>query len=281
MIVPVFCCAGSEVRPGSTGLDTEGDLRVSGITLARVQSGTVQAVQSIRCDAVLMSGGYTPSVHLFSQSRGKLRWNDALQAFVPGSSAECAQSAGACRGVYALAEVLADGARAGAAAAPEPSHTQPRFHVEAAARSSQAYLGVLPQTNSPSSDKSFVDWQHDVTTRDLALATREGFQSIEHVKRYTTTGMATDQGKTSNLNAMAIVAKSLEVSIPQVGLTTFRMPYTPVTFGSLAGISRGDLFDPLRTTSTHRWAQAQGAVFENVGLWKRGRYFPRGGGDMQ
>jgi sarcosine oxidase, subunit alpha len=114
----------------------------------------------------------------------------------------------------------------------------------------------------------------------LELATREGFQSIEHVKRYTTTGMATDQGKTSNLNAMAIVAKSLEVSIPQVGLTTFRMPYTPVTFGSLAGISRGDLFDPVRTTSTHSWAQAKGAVFENVGLWKRARYFPRGGEDM-
>jgi sarcosine oxidase subunit alpha len=132
----------------------------------------------------------------------------------------------------------------------------------------------------PSRDKAFVDWQHDVTTRDLVLATREGFQSIEHVKRYTTTGMATDQGKTSNLNAMAIVAKSLDVAIPKVGLTTFRMPYTPVTFGSMAGISRGDLFDPVRTTPTHPWAQAKGAVFENVGLWKRARYFPRGGEDM-
>jgi sarcosine oxidase, subunit alpha len=138
----------------------------------------------------------------------------------------------------------------------------------------------LPEANSPSGDKSFVDWQHDVTTRDLALATREGFQSIEHVKRYTTTGMATDQGKTSNLNAMAIVAKSLDVPIPQVGLTTFRMPYTPVTFGSLAGISRGDLFDPVRITPTHGWAEARGAVFENVGLWKRARYFPRAGEDM-
>ena len=119
-----------------------------------------------------------------------------------------------------------------------------------------------------------------MTTRDLALATREGFQSIEHVKRYTTTGMATDQGKTSNLNAMAIVAKNLDVAIPKVGLTTFRMPYTPVTFGSMAGISRGDLFDPVRATPTHPWAQARGAVFENVGLWKRARYFPRAGEDM-
>jgi sarcosine oxidase subunit alpha len=272
--------AGMDVRSGSTVLDTEGELRVSGITLARAQGGQVQAAQNIRCDAVLMSGGYTPSVHLFSQSRGKLQWNDDLQSFIPGSSAESERSAGACRGIYGLAEVLADGARAGAAAAPEPHHAQRRFNVDTLSRRSGAYLGALPQANPPSREKSFVDWQHDVTTRDLALATREGFESIEHVKRYTTTGMATDQGKTSSLNAMAIVAKSLKIAIPQVGLTTFRMPYTPVSFGSFAGISRGDLFDPVRTTPTHSWAQAKAAVFENVGLWKRARYFPRGGEDL-
>jgi sarcosine oxidase subunit alpha len=272
--------AGMDVRPSSTVLDTEGNLRVSGITLARVQSGKVQATQNIRCDAVLMSGGYTPSVHLFSQSRGKLQWNDDLQAFVPGASAECAQSAGACRGVYGLAEVLADGAGAGAASAAEPDHAQRRFNVETLSCRSSAHLGALPQTSSPGGAKAFVDWQHDVTTRDLALATREGFQSIEHVKRYTTTGMATDQGKTSNLNAMAIVAENLGIAIPQVGFTTFRMPYTPVSFGSFAGTSRGDLFDPVRTTPIHLWAQAKAAVFENVGLWKRARYFPRGGEDM-
>jgi sarcosine oxidase subunit alpha len=272
--------AGMDVRPGSTVLDTEGALRVGGITLARVHSGKVQAAQNLRCDAVLMSGGYTPSVHLFSQSRGKLQWNDDLQAFVPGSSAECAQSAGACRGIYGLAEVLADGARAGAASGPEPNHARRRFNVDTLNRRSSAHLGALPQTSPPGRGKSFVDWQHDVTTRDLALATREGFQSIEHVKRYTTTGMATDQGKTSNLNAMAIVAQNLGIAIPQVGITTFRMPYTPVSFGSFAGTSRGDLFDPVRTTPIHPWAQAKAAVFENVGLWKRARYFPRGGEDM-
>jgi sarcosine oxidase subunit alpha len=138
----------------------------------------------------------------------------------------------------------------------------------------------LPQATFRGSEKSFVDWQHDVTTKDLALATREGFQSIEHVKRYTTTGMATDQGKTSNLNAMAIVAQHLGVTVPQVGLTTFRMPYTPVSFGSFAGTSRGDLFDPVRTTPMHAWARDRGAVFENVSLWKRARYFPQAGEDM-
>jgi sarcosine oxidase subunit alpha len=273
--------AGIEVIPSATVLGTTGDLRVSGIALGRVaDDGTVRAAQRFNCDVVLMSGGFTPSVHLFSQSRGKLEWNDSLRAFVPGRSAENERSAGACRGVYGLAESLADGQAAGAAAAPEATRSLRPFAVVAPTRGSHAYLGALPQATPPSKDKSFVDWQHDVTTRDLALATREGFQSIEHVKRYTTTGMATDQGKTSNLNALAIVAQALDVPIPRVGLTTFRMPYTPVTFGSFAGISRGDLFDPVRTTPAHAWAAARGAVFENVGLWKRARYFPRAGEDM-
>jgi sarcosine oxidase subunit alpha len=276
--------AGIQVLAGSTVIGTAGSLRVNAITLGSVLGGKVQRGQRIVCDTVLMSGGYTPSVHLFSQSRGKLQWDDSLKAFVPGVSAERERSAGACRGVYDLAEVLQDGAAAGTAAAGAPAGgaqpPAPHHRVDTPKRSNVACLGALPQESAPSRDKAFVDWQHDVTTRDLALATREGFQSIEHVKRYTTTGMATDQGKTSNLNAMAIVAKSLDVAIPKVGLTTFRMPYTPVTFGSMAGISRGDLFDPRRTTPTHSWAEAKGAVFENVGLWKRARYFPRAGEDM-
>ena len=271
---------GIAVLPSSTVLGTEGDTHVHAVTLGSVRGGRVQGGHRVPCDTVLMSGGFNPSVHLFSQSRGKLEWNEALKAFVPGVSAECERSAGACRGVYGLAAVLADGAACGAAAAPEPNLSPPRFSVEAIERNDNAYLGVLPQADAPSDEKSFVDWQHDVTIRDLELAAREGFQSIEHVKRYTTTGMATDQGKTSNLNAMAIVAKSLDAAIPKVGLTTFRMPYTPVTFGSMAGISRGDLFDPVRTTPTHSWAEGRGAVFENVGLWKRARYFPRGGEGM-
>ena len=272
--------AGIEVLPASTVLGTDGDLRVSRISLGRVQDGAVQPGQRFNCDVVLMSGGFTPSVHLFSQSRGRLVWNDALQSFVPGQSAENERSAGACRGIFGLAQVLADGDAAGAGAAPEPGGSPRRFAVEAQPRGDDGYLGALPVAAPPPKARAFVDWQHDVTTKDLALATREGFQSIEHVKRYTTTGMATDQGKTSNLNAMAIVAQKLDVAIPQVGLTTFRMPYTPVSFGSFAGISRGDLFDPLRTTPTHEWAVARGAVFENVGLWKRARYFPRAGEDM-
>jgi sarcosine oxidase subunit alpha len=119
-----------------------------------------------------------------------------------------------------------------------------------------------------------------VTTKDLKLAVREGFRSIEHIKRYTTTGMATDQGKTSNINALKLVAEEMNRPIPAFGLTTFRMPYTPVTFGAIAGASRGDLFDPIRKTPIHDWAAEEGAVFEDVSLWKRARYFPRDGEDM-
>jgi len=260
------------VLPGSTVLGTEGGLRVRAVSL----SDTAGVLRQFDCDALLMSGGFTPSVHLFSQSRGKLAWSETLNAFVPGESAEQERSVGACRGLSDLAEVLADGASAGSLT----ELPMPQFAVQAARRAPGSYLGPLPAGATPARQKSFVDWQHDVTLKDVQLAAREGFQSIEHVKRYTTTGMATDQGKTSNMNALAIVSQDLSSPIPRVGLTTFRAPYTPTTFGSFAGISRGDLFDPVRTTPTHAWAAAQGAVFENVALWKRARYFPHPGEDM-
>jgi sarcosine oxidase subunit alpha len=273
--------AGLKIHSSATVLGTGGDLRVESIDIGRVEAdGRVALAERVVCDVVLMSGGYNPSVHLFSQSRGKLGWSDTLKAFVPQQSAEYEHSAGACRGVFGLAAALDDGYAAGAAAAPEPTLEHRRFDVKATATASDAYLGAVPEGATPAKDKAFVDWQHDVTTRDLALATREGFRSIEHVKRYTTTGMATDQGKTSNLNALAIVAKALGVPVPQVGLTSFRMPYTPTSFGSFAGTSRGNLFDPLRKTPIHGWAEAQGAVFEPVGLWMRARYFPKRGEDM-
>src|SRR5690606_2709894 len=124
------------------------------------------------------------------------------------------------------------------------------------------------------------DFQNDVTAKDIRQAVREGMQSIEHVKRFTTNGMATDQGKTSNLHGLAIAAEMLGKPVPAVGLTTFRAPYPPVTFGALANYSRGDQFDPTRRTAIHPWAEAKGAVFEDVGQWKRARYFPRAGEDM-
>jgi sarcosine oxidase subunit alpha len=261
----------ADLRKGATVGGTRGNLRVSAIEIDG---------KAVPCDLVLMSGGFAPSVHLFSQSRGRLTWSDAARSFVPSQSAERERSAGACRGTYGLAAALAEGAAAGSAAAKAAGRAgaTPRFDVsgaEEALRSGPAAAGAMPVRG-----KAFVDFQNDVTARDLALAAQEGFRSIEHVKRYTTVGMATDQGKTSNLNALGLVAARLGKSVPEVGHTTFRMPYTPVSFGSLAGPARGELFEPVRTTSMHAAAVALGAVFEDVGQWKRARWFPRLGEDM-
>ncbi|TLY88469.1 MAG: sarcosine oxidase subunit alpha family protein [Gammaproteobacteria bacterium] len=283
--------AGIPVLPRATVLGTGGRRRVNSISLAQLDdAGEPLAAETQPCDLVLMSGGFTPSVHLHSQSRGRLVWDAALQAFLPGDPAERVRSAGACRGVFGLAAALADGAAAGAAAAREatapgrtgvrPSGPFPATPAPAnGSTAAPGFVGVLPRP-ARGRGRAFVDWQNDVTASDLELALREGFRSIEHVKRYTTTGMATDQGKTSNLNALGIVSRTLGKPIPEVGLTTFRMPYTPVSFGSFAGPARGELLDPVRTTPMHEWARAHGAVFEDVGLWKRARYFPRGGEDM-
>jgi sarcosine oxidase subunit alpha len=269
--------AGLPVRPATTVATTGGRQRVSWAGVAPVGGGASEAVP---CDLLLMCGGWTPSVHLFSQSRGRLRFEPDLQAFLPSLSVERERSAGACRGVFGLAAALADGAAAGEAAAKAAGHGSAQARrriVSAGTFGSGGILGLAP---GASARHAFVDFQNDVTAKDLKLATQEGFRSIEHVKRYTTTGMATDQGKTSNMNALGIVAAATGAAIPQVGLTTFRMPYTPVTFGSFAGLARGELFEPVRCTPMHAWAAAAGAVFEDVGAWKRARYFPRPGEDM-
>jgi sarcosine oxidase subunit alpha len=271
--------SGIEVMVGAIVVGTRGRHGVSEVTVAKLVNDTVGAPHRVECDAVLMSGGYTSSVHLFSQSRGKLEWQEARQVFVPGASAEAECSAGACRGVDGYAAVLDDGARVGAEAAgvggPAATH-----QVEAREYAYDGLAGAAPRANLLGAERAFVDFQNDVTSKDLALAMREGFESIEHIKRYTTTGMGTDQGKTSNINALAIVAGELRRPVPKVGLTTFRMPYTPVTFGVFAGYDRGDMFDPVRVTPMHDWAVAHGAVFEDVGQWKRARYFPKPGENM-
>jgi len=295
--------AGLPLQTQCTVLGTRGRLRVSAVRLARLDAARrmLGGPQTHACDLLLMSGGFTPSVHLHSQSRGKLAWDDNVQCYIPAQAAERTRSAGACRGVFAPAAVQDDGAAAGLAAARDAaahdsSCTAPGLASRAAPPAAPpapdpamaGFAGALPEPGAkpllhPQAQpraKAFVDWQNDVTTRDLALATREGFVSVEHIKRYTTTGMATDQGKTSNINALGIVAQRLDKAIAEVGLTTFRMPYTPVSFGSLAGFARGELFDPVRTTPIHDWAASHGAVFEDVSLWKRARYFPTAGEDM-
>ena len=246
--------AGLLVRVNTPVTGSTGHLRVNGAHLGPIHHGS----SWVACDCILMSAGWTPSLHLHSQSRGKLHFDSATKTFLPATTPG-QSSVGACAGIFDLATILA------------PHHVSPTITPNG------SHSGLVPGAMAK---MAFVDFQNDVTAADLYLATREGFRSIEHVKRYTTTGMATDQGKTSNINALAIVAADLNATIPDIGLTTFRPPYSPVTFGTIAGTSRGALFDPERHAPMHDWAAAHGAVFEDVGNWKRARYFPHPGETM-
>jgi sarcosine oxidase, subunit alpha len=265
--------AGIEVIAGAVILGVGGRLRVNAVRIEHMGKD-----RTIACDSLLMSGGWTPSVHLFSQSRGKLVFDEALQVFKPGLSAQRERSAGACNATFDLASAFVEGNAAGHAAAVAAGFAPPRGRI---------YVGIDPlstfgaaHVHPPAAPtdrhaKAFVDFQNDVCAKDVSLAVQEGMRSIEHIKRYTTTGMATDQGKLSNMNTLGIAAAELKKSIPEVGLTTFRPPYAPVSFGAFAGPARGDLFDPIRRTPIHDWAAENGALFEDVGLWKRAWYFPQ------
>jgi sarcosine oxidase, subunit alpha len=276
--------AGLPVQTGMTVCGTSGRLRVDGVSIAEVDGArTLGRTTDVACDLLLMAGGWTPTVHLFSQSLSKLRFDEALQAYVPGVAAQPIRAAGGAAGQYGLAEALADGHRAGseaAAATGAGSAASRVFITVSAAADTSSVLGALPHGRDPSRVRAFVDFQNDSTAKDLKLAVSEGFRSVEHAKRYTTTGMATDQGKTSNMPMLGILSEAQGKPIAEVGFTTFRPPFTPTTFGIFAGTARGELFDPARRTPIDPWAAAQGAVFEDVGLWKRARYFPGPGEDM-
>jgi sarcosine oxidase, subunit alpha len=278
--------AGLPIRRGAAVVGTDGRRRVRRVWVSpMLADGSRDPGEpaALRCDCLLVSGGWNPTVHLFSQSRGRLRFDEAAAAFVPGQSFQPERSAGAANGSFGLAKCFAEGASAGTGAARDAgfdASTPDAPKVREPAQAALLPTWAVPSHVAPSRTKAFVDFQNDVTAKDLGLAVREGFQSIEHVKRYTTTGMGTDQGKTSNVNALAIVADKRGIPIEAVGTTTFRMPYTPVAFGALAGPHGGELFDPIRRTPSHDWATAHGAVFEDVGNWKRARYFPAAGEDM-
>jgi sarcosine oxidase, subunit alpha len=256
--------SGLPILVGARVVDTRGRMRVD---RAMLSNG-----EGIFCDTVLMCGGWTPSVHLYSQSRARLRFDERMRLFLPGEWNQHVRSAGACNGTFGLATCLEEGYAAG-----DLEHTKRHFLVT----NVREFLSSATVAQNPViSGKAFVDFQNDVTTKDLLVATQEGFVAAEHIKRYTTTGMATDQGKTANMNALSIVAGLLDRQIPQVGHTTFRMPYTPVTFGAFAGVARNDAFEPVRRTPIHDWAVSHNARFEVVGAWHRAHYFPRDAEDM-
>ena len=258
---------GIEALAGYHPVGSRGRLRVSALLVEQVDG---HLRRTLPCDLVLMAGGWTPALHLHSQARGDVAWSEERQAFLPGEAGQAEASVGACRGTLDLDGCLAEGWRAGGGGA-DGRPSAPPVRV---GRSSPVVA------RDDAAGLAYVDFQNDVTAKDIRLAVREGFRSIEHIKRYTTTGMATDQGRTSNVNSLGIAARALGRPVPEVGLTTFRAPYTPTTFGTLAGTATGALFDPVRTTPIHERAARLGAVFEDVGQWKRARWFPQGAEDM-
>jgi sarcosine oxidase subunit alpha len=256
---------------------------VAGVEVMRLaDGGTLLRGSSahIDCDLVLMSGGWAPTVHLFSQLRGRLAYDARLGAVVPADGLPAVRCAGAGAGRLALADALADGLAAGAAAAAAAGfgdgQAPPTPPIEAAGEAAPHPLWVMPVPRGRRA-KRFVDFQNDVTAADVALAVREGYRSIEHVKRYTTLGMGTDQGKTGNLNGLVVAAAALGADPGTVGTTTFRPPYAPVTFGALAGHHVGGALDPLRVTPMDGWHADAGAKFINAGLWRRPQLYPRAG----
>ncbi|NEA53226.1 FAD-dependent oxidoreductase [Streptomyces sp. SID13666] len=282
---------GVEVLAGHAVIGTQGGDRLTSVTVAPYGSegpdgsqgsgGSDAPQREFTADLLLVSGGWNPVAHLFSQAGGKLRYDDALGSFVPDSCRQAVEVAGSANGVFDLAAVLAEGAAAGIRAieaAGYPAATSQLPPVTAEPASPPAHVHVVPGAAEAS---SFVDLQRDVTVADLTRAAGTGMRSVEHTKRYTTAGTANDQGKTSGVLASGTVAHLLGVDISVLGTTTFRPPYTPVSFATLAGRDRGVLHDPARLTALHPWHTAHGARFENVGQWKRPWYYPLSGEDME
>jgi sarcosine oxidase, subunit alpha len=289
----VATATGVRVLTGSAVVDTAGDGgRLTGVTVRPLDDHGQLAgdPESFDCDLLAVSGGWSPVVHLHSQRQGRLRWDEGLAAFVPDGTVRDQHVVGAANGTYALDGCLAEGTRAGARAAtdagfPAPVPATPSGDAGSGAGAGPTralWLVPAPDGEPDSWHTHLVDLQRDVTVADIWRSTGAGMRGVEHVKRYTSLGTANDQGKTSGVNAIGVIAEALGAgtSPGEIGTTAYRAPYTPVAFAALAGRERGELFDPERTTALHGWHLAHGAAFEDVGQWKRPWYYPRPGEDM-
>lgn len=260
-----------EVLAGAQVTNTKGRL---GLTFADVQLAD-GSTRTLEIGALGMSGGWNPNVHMTCHQRGRPTWQPDIAAFGPGDTLPDGMSiAGSATGAFSTAAALSSGSKAAASALRDLG-----FKAKATRQpqTEDTPTNVTPFWYVEGCNRAWLDQQNDVTVKDVKLAHQEGFRSVEHLKRYTTLGMATDQGKTSNMGGLAIMAELAGKSIPEVGTTIFRPPYTPTSMGVLAGRSVGKHFHPTRLTPTHAWAVEQDAVFVEVGNWMRAQWFPRTG----
>ena len=263
--------AGARVLLGGRLAATSGHPELTSITVADA-SGRHERVA---CDCLAMSNGWNPVVHLDSHKGRRPVWDATISAFVPAPPTGDLVAVGAAAGRFGLSDALDGGASAGAGAAQACGFAAPPPESFRTDPDSCGHVPLWRWIRTPG--KAFVDFQNDVAVSDVELAHREGFSTVEHLKRYTTLGMATDQGKTSNMAGLGIMATLTGQTIPQVGTTMFRPPYTPVSIGALASAHRGKHFRPTRLTPSHAWAETNGAVFVPAGAWLRAAYFPRAG----
>jgi sarcosine oxidase subunit alpha len=280
--------AGIRVLEGMAVSKVKGAKRVEGVVVCS-QAGEGAMVEEIACDVVAMSGGWSPAVHLWSHCGGKLLWDPEAVCFRPdparpprgADGAGFVTVAGAANGHVLTGPILRDAARAGHDAAEALGARVSREEApesDAPGEAPVMPVWLMPQGAGPAlRAKAWLDFQNDVKVSDVQLAAREGFESVEHAKRYTTLGMATDQGKLSNINGLAILSGALGADIPEVGTTTFRPPYTPISMGAIAGEARGALFQPVRQTPLHAWHESHGADWEPVGQWRRPYCYRRPG----
>ncbi len=280
--------AGIKVISGSAVIDVKGSKRVKAVRVANIDSLGLKVVgkpYELEADTVATSGGWSPAVHLSCHTGSRPVWDDKVIGFVPGATKQKQLLAGAISGEFSTQGAIEQGLEAGSKALQALGLSVvevalPKVEVETVAQPMAMFHIPHPLTTSKA-PKQFVDYQNDVTAAGIELACREGFESIEHVKRYTAMGFGTDQGKLGNINGMAITAKALGQTIPETGTTIFRPNYTPVTFGAIVGRHCNALFDPKRYTAMHEWHLENGAEFEDVGQWKRPWYYPKRGETMQ
>ncbi|MFT3989656.1 sarcosine oxidase subunit alpha family protein [Aestuariivirga sp.] len=267
-IIGQVAAAGIAVFPGTGIADVEGAKGLTAVKLSGAHGAHVE------CDVLAMAGGWSPAVHLSSHGGIKPRYEETIAGFVPGGFASGHFGAGAMMGTFGLAAAIAEGAVAGAATSSHVGHgkTKPVLALESMHDRSYAIAPVWSPSKQ-AKGKAFVDFQNDVTAKDVKNAHDEGYLSVEHLKRYTTLGMGTDQGKTSNINALAMMAEQRGLSIAEAGTTTFRPPYSALTMGAIAGRSIGRHFRPSRLSPLHDWHAANGATFIDAGLWKRAWYY--------
>ena len=234
----------------------------------------------LSCDCLGMSGGWTPMVHMHTQSGGKLDFRDEDQVFLPKENSEDQISVGSCNGDFDLENIIDKTVNKINKFLDIDNQDYQDTNIICSKENDKRNIWLLPNKIPLGKTKCFIDFQNDSTAKDIKLALKEGFRSIEHVKRYTTTGMATDQGKLSNMHALGIIADTAGVKMGTLGTTTFRPPFTPLTFGTLVGRNVGKFFEVVRKTSMHEWHVENNAEFENVGQWKRPWYYPKNGENM-